>query len=187
MYKIYYKNLDDSNIVPNNVLEYLKKYHHQDRYNQSINSWCLLYEKLLSDFNIDLSIKEIKTTINGKPYIDDIYFSISHSKNMVCIMISDYECGIDIEKIDSSVKHELLSKKVLSKEEYLEYLESSNKLEYFISMWTKKEAFLKCFNEGILNFNSLRFKYKVDTFKINDEMKNEYYISFILKEEECIK
>ena len=183
MYKIYYKELEENSIVPNNVLEYLKKYNNFNRYNQSLNAWSLLCEKLLSDFNIDLSVKEIKTTINGKPYIDDIYFSISHSGSMVSVIISDIECGIDIEKIDNSIKHELLAPKVLSEDEYQEYLKYNNKLEYFVCAWTRKEANLKCSNEGILNFKNLCSRYLANTFKIGDSTKNEYYLSFILKED----
>lgn len=41
------------------------------------------------------------TFLKSKPYLEsrEKFFSISHSKNYVVVGFSDYECGVDIEKI----------------------------------------------------------------------------------------
>ena len=187
MYKIYYKEIEKVKTLPNNVMEYINEYKNQERYNQSINAWKLLFEKLNSDFNIKLENCEIKKTSNGKPFIDGIHFNISHSKNLVAIIISDAECGIDIQYIDSKTNHCLMAKKVLSSEEYDSYTKSNDKLDYFISQWTKKEAYLKCYNDGINSFSSFKNNYNAVTEKIVDKQNNEYYLSFVIKEDVCTK
>lgn len=187
MYKVYYREVEKVETLPNNVLEYLNEYKNQERYNQSINAWELLFEKLNSDFNINLENCKIKKTSNGKPFIDGIHFNISHSKNLVSVIISDVECGIDIQHIDSKTNHSLMAKKVLSSEEYDSYSKSSDKLGYFISQWTKKEAYLKCYNDGIARFSDLKGNYNVCTQKLVDKQNNEYYLSFVIKEDVCTK
>ena len=149
MYKIYYKEIEKVETLPNNVMEYLNEYKNQERYNQSINAWKLLFEKLNSDFNIKLENCEIKKTSNGKPFIDGIHFNISHSKNLVAIIISDAECGIDIQHIDSKTNHCLMAKKVLSSEELEIFNSISNenlKREYLAERFSVKEALYKADN-----------------------------------------
>lgn len=187
MYKIYYRELEVVKEIPNNIIEYLSRYNNQDRYNQSINAWKLLNDKLMSDFKIDLSKYQIHTTINGKPFIDGIYFSITHTNNLVAVIISDVECGIDLEEIDPRINHSLMAKRVLSNEEFEEYQKVDNKLDYFTLKWTKKEAYLKCYNEGIIEFGNLRKDYKAYSEKVVDSLNNEYYLSFVIKEDVCIK
>lgn len=187
MYKVYYRELEKVETLPNNVMEYLKDYKNQERYNQSINAWKLLSEKLKSDFNINLENCEIKKTNNGKPFIDGIYFNISHSKDLVSVIISDTECGIDIQYVNSKINHRLMAKKVLSCEEYDIYIKSDDKIGYFISQWTKKEAYLKCYNDGITGFGDLRDNYNVYTEKLVDKQNNEYYLSFVIKEDVCTR
>lgn len=183
MYKVYIKRvgLVDLNKVSFNILEYLSRYHHEKRYNQSLNAWFLLQEVLYSDFNIDISRKKIYFTKNNKPYIQGIHFSISHSKDMVCLIVSDHLCGIDIEAIDDNIKHQKLVEKVLTNNEQTIYQNSKDKLGYFVKQWTKKEAYLKCFNDGITNINSLKIEKKVQTIKVVDYFDQEYYLSYIVK------
>ena len=183
MYKVYIKRVGfiDQNNVSLNVLEYVNRYKNVERFNQSLNAWFLLQEVLLSDFNIDISKKNIKLTKNNKPYIDGINFSISHSKQMICLIVSDKLCGIDIERIDQTIQCDKLSSKVLTDSELKTYNNTNNKLDYFVKQWTKKEAYLKCYNDGITNIESLKINKKVKTIKVIDYFDSEYYISYITK------
>ena len=52
-----------------------------------------------------------------------------------------------------------MAKKVLSSEEYGSYTKSNDRLDYFISQWTKKEAYLKCYNDGINSFSCFKNNY----------------------------
>ena len=61
------------------------------------------------------------------------------------------------------------------------YQNSKDKLGYFVKQWTKKEAYLKCFNDGITNINSLKIEKKVQTIKVVDYFDQEYCLSYIVK------
>ena len=183
MFKVYIKRvgLVKEELVAVNILEYLKRYKNIERNNQSLHAWFLLQEVLLQDYSIDISQKQIKLTKNAKPMIDGISFSISHSHDLVCLIVSNHQCGIDIEKIDQTIKHDKLASKVLTDDEFSKYQNTTDKLDYFVKQWTKKEAYLKCFNDGITSINSLKIKKNVKTIKVSDYLNHEYYVSYITK------
>mgnify|MGYP003510654450 CR=1 FL=1 len=53
--------------------------------------------------NIDgKTVDTAKLNNNGKPFIDGIYVNISHSKDLVSVIISDTECGIDIQYVNNN-------------------------------------------------------------------------------------
>lgn len=82
----------------------------------------------------------IKTDKNGKPYIEgnsEIHFNISHTDGLLVIAVSDYEVGIDAEKVREV---DMRVKKRFTKAE-AEYVGES--INRFFEIWTKKEAFLK--------------------------------------------
>ena len=184
MYKIYIKNVSeiDTSLLSINVLEYLSKFHDQKRYLHSLNAWYLLSSVLLEDFNIDISNKQIFVTPNGKPYIKGMNFSISHSNNLVGVIISDCVCGIDIEMISEHINHSKLSSFILTNKELALYKLNKNKLAYFIKKWTQKEAYLKCFNDGINKLSDLLIECNTKTLKLKDSKGNLYYLSYIVKD-----
>ena len=94
---------------------------------------CFAYyslDKILSDI-YKIENYEVEF-INKKPYLKSRtkYFSISHSEEYLVIAISDFECGIDIEKIK---KRDFVA---ISKRMKF----SCDKLEDFYKEWTKFEA-----------------------------------------------
>ncbi|PZO78209.1 MAG: hypothetical protein DI626_12040, partial [Micavibrio aeruginosavorus] len=97
----------------------------------------------------------------GKPYLKrgqsskDIRFNLSHTKGFVCcLVIEDYECGVDIQSRNIGMDWEDISREILSKEEY-ESLESiDNSLEQekrFYQYWVMKESLLKGMGVGLLD------------------------------------
>ena len=95
----------------------------------------------------------------GKPYIPEyeIFCSISHSGNSVVVAFSTYsEIGIDIEK-HRERKFEKLVKNYFHPKEFKVFktLQESDKLDWFYTHWTIKEAMAKAKGEGI-NSNNLR-------------------------------
>lgn len=87
---------------------------------------------------------EITTDTNGKPAFKntDLYFSISHSENIVVACIDKKPCGIDIEYI----KQRNLQK--LSKY----YKKEFNNLDDFYKFWTHYEAHYKHKSENFITF-----------------------------------
>ena len=93
----------------------------------------------------------------GKPYIPEyeIFCSISHSGNSVAVAFSTYsEIGIDVE-IHRKRKFEKLVKNYFHPKEFkkFEALQESDKLDWFYTHWTIKEAMAKAKGEGINSYN----------------------------------
>ncbi len=83
---------------------------------------------------------------SGKPYVEgnSVYFSISHSDNIVFCALSEFPIGVDIERIRPITKSAW--KRIFTDSE-LDYLSSSRneaeKLRRFFTLWTRKEAVFK--------------------------------------------
>lgn len=83
---------------------------------------------------------EIKTTRNGKPYIEGnpIYFSVTHSQGFAFIVLCDRPVGVDYEVI-----RERKFSAVLSRFTPREIEDISGATEKFLKNWVAKEAYVK--------------------------------------------
>ncbi len=106
-----------------------------------------LCRKAVSEF-CGISQKKIVFIKNrfGKPYAENlpVFFSVSHSNDMVICAVSDKEIGIDIERTNSF--NPKAAEKFATKKE-LEYIHSSK--NGFFEIWTLKEAYFKCIGTGL--------------------------------------
>lgn len=88
----------------------------------------------------------------GKPYLmghSGIYFNISHSAEMVVCGLAASEVGIDVEhfrKVNLRVAERYFSPVEL---EDLMALEGISRDEYFFTLWTIKESYLKAIGSGL--------------------------------------
>lgn len=94
---------------------------------------------------------EFSRTENGKPFCvnGNVYFSISHSKDMVVCVADEREIGIDVEfirDIDLRVMRFACTEK---DEEIINSAKEAEKNLLFFKIWTAKEAFIK-FCGGVL-------------------------------------
>lgn len=80
---------------------------------------------------------DIKVSPTGKPYIDGVYFSLSHSHDYAACAVAECDVGLDIEKINKE-QNLAVGKKFLTDDE-LKLLTADN----FFDFWTKKESFIK--------------------------------------------
>ena len=80
---------------------------------------------------------EIKLSQGGKPYMDGVFFSLSHSKKYAACAVSDSEVGLDIEKINPR-QNLAVGKKFLTDDEF-----KALTAENFFDFWTKKESYIK--------------------------------------------
>ena len=108
-------------------------------------AWFLLYKILIDEYNIDLTKCDIYENEYGKPYINDLFFNISHSKDWIGIIISSEECGIDIEKIELKIDKDKFASRILSDKENVE----SVTIDYLIRKWTILETYYKIIGRGI--------------------------------------
>lgn len=96
--------------------------------------------KLLLEKNIENI--SIKRNLYRKPFLkgNEIYFNISHTENLICIAMSQFEVGVDIESKERKISNLLLKKY------------SYSDCESFIRAWTRYEAYVKLKGTG---FNGL--------------------------------
>jgi 4'-phosphopantetheinyl transferase len=87
---------------------------------------------------------------HGAPYLEDgPYFSISHCKQGIAVVVSDQPVGIDIEgmrKVDDG-----LVRKTMNVEEQAQIAAAANPEQEFIRLWTRKEAYVKMQGTGIIS------------------------------------
>lgn len=92
----------------------------------------------------------LKTESGGKPFIENApQFNLSHSGNFVVCAVDDKPIGVDIERT-SRMKGSIFNRiaSPLEKEKAAA-TQDGELLEYYCSVWTKKESILKLTGEGI--------------------------------------
>lgn len=89
------------------------------------------------------------TDENGKLYLTDydFYVNLSHSGTIACCIISDRQCGIDIQYMrDTDFR---LAKRFYTDDEN-EFIDRSvDKKSAFYEIWTKKESYVKAAGKGL--------------------------------------
>ena len=137
----------------------------------------LIVRHVLSDyFSIENKDIKILKSNEGKPYIKDnpIYFNISHAGDFVVCAFSEQEIGVDIEQInDIDLK---IAKRFFCASEYEDLVaqEVENRLDYFYSLWTLKESYMKWLGTGIsIPLDSFCFKITGDEISFVDYNRKE--------------
>lgn len=105
----------------------------------------------------------------GKPYvngIENLYFNISHAGSWVVVVISNFECGIDVEAVSEPSPQ--IAKRFFHEREYQKFLKltENEQIAYFYELWVLKESYVKWRGIGL----SMPF----NTFEIEYESKNHY-------------
>jgi Phosphopantetheinyl transferase len=94
--------------------------------------------------------KDWKITSNGKPYLlNGIHFNITHSHDYVVVAFSDKRVGVDIELITEIDTQEILNHFHVDEISHLET--STDHLNEFYRIWTRKEAYLKALGIGMMS------------------------------------
>jgi phosphopantetheinyl transferase len=93
---------------------------------------------------------EIRKTKYGKPYFphENLFFSLSHSKNYVLCAISNSEIGADIE--EPRPFSPALEKRLCSGKELLDFS--------FLELWVLKESAIKLQGRLNLPYNKINFR-----------------------------
>lgn len=124
---------------------------------------------------------KIEYTDSGKPYILDSSYgiSISHSKDMALVAISENLIGADIEIIRPF--NEKLIKTYFSPDETA-FIDSDEK---FFTIWTVKEAYLKLTGVGLKGIKKLNVvtdgEIKIDGYNVLTKIENGYVFSIVYK------
>lgn len=115
--------------------------------NEKYSAWKLLEYGVKDLYNKDLGQFSFKKLQSGKWMSDGFFFSISHTKNLVCVAISDKPIGVDIENLEEfekkvENKKDVLWKKIASEKEY--EMIKNPPIGRLSTFWTKKESIYKC-------------------------------------------
>jgi len=115
---------------------------------QWLSSRVLLRKMMNTSEFINLQIDEF-----GKPYLKDskLKLSISHSENLVGVLISEHECGLDIEHMKPERIEKLCTKYMTENE-----LDNCNmkefRMEKLYLYWSAKEALYKLYGKRKIDF-----------------------------------
>lgn len=119
--------------------------------------WELLSRALEDTIGKSVNLAGLYKDIHGVWRCNDVYFSLSHSKNALAVAVSDYPVGVDIERVDVARFNERLAQRILTEREKKqydeifdinvgEYLRESfayNKSMFLAKRWTQKESIFK--------------------------------------------
>ncbi|MFT4092313.1 MAG: 4'-phosphopantetheinyl transferase superfamily protein [Niabella sp.] len=133
-----------------------------NRYRQPADAHRLLagriyIKRLLARYtNADAGDIIIKPGANKKPFAVDrhdnqlLQFNISHSGNIVLLVISHKTVGIDIEEIKNIDLKDFVYN-ILSEQEIVVVSRSEDRRKTFFKFWTRKEALLKATGLGLVD------------------------------------
>lgn len=164
---IYLININCAENIEKNLLNNFCKRNFSNEKKQQIHSLSyLMLDRILKEV---YKVKDTKIVFfNKKPYLQtrEKFFSISHSGEYIVLCFSDFECGVDIERIKD---RDFLA---ISKRMNFQ----SKDLEDFYYNWTKYEAQYKLGAES-LNDESFRFEgYVITASSVNKDEKFELLI-----------
>ena len=109
----------------------------------------LLAELLAAEYGLP-GLPELERQAGGKPFFPqrpDLHFNLSHSGDLALCGVGAAPLGVDIEVIRP--RRAGLARYICSPEEYAWYEELGGDWESLYTIWTLKEARVKCTGEGL--------------------------------------
>ena len=148
-YKFFYKILDSKDKLKINKLINIR-----DK-KSTILSRILLLKILKEKYNLNLHKLSFTYNKFGKPFINNVYFNISHSYDYVCVVASNKEIGIDIEKIR---KININICNFFSTENEKNYIiNSKNQYKNLFKIFCLKEAYFKMLGSDLSKIKNIEF------------------------------
>jgi len=115
----------------------------------------------------------------GKPHIGnltDVHFNISHSGHYVVCAVAATEVGIDVErvrKVNLRIAERFFSVPELHD---LIMLDEESRKQYFITLWTIKESYLKAIGRGLTqHLNSFTIVKSDNNFRLTGDKEAESF------------
>lgn len=90
--------------------------------------------------------RQVLRTPNGKPYVDQVHLSVSHSGEYFICIIADKPVGIDIQEKRQSNTDKIAERYFTEMEKT--YIEEHGEDGFFM-LWCRKEAYSKLTGNGI--------------------------------------
>ena len=136
----------------------------------------LLLQKVLALYHMQDS--QVLVGEHGKPMIDGLEFSLSHSGNLVVCAVSHEPVGCDVEEIRKAPERVAERYFSCGEQEYLSQFAEEEYDRAFFRLWTMKESYVKMTGEG-LGVPMEQYEVVVDDYArvIRDGGVQECYVS----------
>ena len=115
--------------------------------------------------------KALRYGDKGKPFVEGICFSLSHSGDMVICAVGDKPVGCDIER--TAQAREKVAERFFAPEEigYLRSFPLADRAREFFRLWTLKESYIKMTGDGLkLPLSSFRIDIGGDLSVFRDDL-----------------
>lgn len=177
--------VENKEIIPESRDAEIKNTKNPEHKAQKYYAWKLLEKVICENFSKSFDSFSFSKSDGGKWQCPDFYFSLSHTKNCVAVIVSDIPCGIDVEVCAPQRFGEKLAKKIMNSAEYEKYseLQEDEKTFFALEMWTKKESIFKMLSEKTFISKNIDTNLYFSQFCII----NEIGLSFALEKEDEIK
>lgn len=185
------QHINDSKLIIWRMDETLDKLmelslHHYDHELEGISNEVRKKERILSRYLLEMLIDrkaEVKYEASGKPIMDGVSFSISHTKNFVAVIVGSGIVGVDIEhksdrifKVTEKIMHpdELNTLSSYTKNSEEKGIFSSEAQKFALLCWCAKETVFKMIDEIGVDFTKMNCK--IDSDKVILTYKNADFI-----------
>ena len=136
----------------------------EDAYNFVVGR--LLLKKGLEELDMLDQFEHIAYQKSGKPYLEDVFFNISHSGDLVvCVLSTKGVVGIDIEKAREVKLDDFDS--WFTQKEWAEINNAAVPLHKFYWYWTRKESIIKALGVTLSYLHKIEVDATKDHFHEN--------------------
>jgi len=133
--------------------------------------WLLLTDVLKVVYDIDIRNLSIKKNNFGKWECDNLYFSLTHSKDLIGVAVSPKPIGIDVQIIKDAKMQSVISN------------ENDDKDDTIIESFSKKEALFKKEGNCMFNPKNIATNEFKGICKIITSYDNDYVLTIASDEE----
>lgn len=163
-------------------------HHHYDHELEGISNEIRKKERILSRFLLETLLGRkaiVHYEDSGKPVMNGVNFSISHTKNYVAVIMGKDTVGVDIEHKSDRIFR--ITEKFMHQDELKNLSEISEKQKFALLCWCAKETVFKIINENGVDFTEMCCKiesekvilnYKNTDFTLNFMDFPDFYIVF---------
>lgn len=174
------------NCVAPEKKERLKRFYHMEDTLRGLFADLLIRDVIMQKTGMRNEDISFTTNDYGKPFLkdrNDIEFNLSHSGIWVVGVIDHQVVGIDVERVQEIDLD--ISRNYFSPDEHEDLMSKPDKFDYFFTLWSLKEAYIKILGKGLshpLNAFSIKFVnpkeiiIKVEGKRINDIFFRQYDI-----------
>ncbi|HHS96217.1 MAG TPA: 4'-phosphopantetheinyl transferase superfamily protein, partial [Phaeodactylibacter sp.] len=128
----------------------------------------ILLQKGLKELGLDTDISKIRYLPSGKPILESVHFSISHSEHLVlCALYTEGAIGLDVEvRQNPDLKN---FKDFFTKVEWQDIMDANDSIGRFYFYWTRKEAVIKALGVNLDWLHRIGLDTHADIFTIENK------------------